>query len=710
MIERLQAESNQVVATDMAKFNLFRLSCMLDDMDGAKFNKVLVSVVCDYIYQRSNERTLLSQCLDYVVRELGIATTGQHLKNVLSKVEYVRTESLKNDVLLSLEVGLYDNLCHTSDANSIEHHARRFLRQETLPENLAEVLVEMIHQSIYENIQGLAGNNVKALLAEEIKGKFPVETIKVFNRFLEYENRAKDNAIFRLFYKALEFAIVTSGKGVKDFTANLFKGKVYLLDTNVIFRLMGIDGVQEQANMEELVTACLHQGVEFRYTAQTYEELRRKREQAVAMLKRFNNQASQLVEDTLIGGDVAIQEGFANQYYRYKKVGVVATPEQYELKLMADFRRFEDLYKLRAVSRDVQVTKRDVEALSQDLFEGKKARRVLRYTGSAAQVDAYNILYVKGARAFNNTSFSDVKCFYLSTDRMLAEILKAEANEQGVSEVLFPAQAFLLHASLSANFKEADYITFTKFLKKSVVGQEFTGVEVVRYVNQVSSFTKDPKAISTLLKAYSDKRYTSARSYDSELTLPTFSEFARTEFETQLDLAHQKAEEAEQERVQQVALSEQARQEQELHNQQQLAAAAHERQVAATERDVATETLQSAILTSTHRHLRNSLRTARLVEASLGMACAAGGVLIKDRVHTGVLLAGIVIVIGLKLIDLFFSAKMGLMKRFWQWLFLTKVHRSDMYHSVATRTQYEQTATTEFNRFASNNLWSVKLE
>lgn len=694
----------------MAKFNLFRLSCMLDDMDGAKFNKVLVSVVCDYIYQRSNERTLLSQCLDYVVRELGIATTGQHLKNVLSKVDYVRTESLKNDVLLSLEVGLYDNLCHTSDANSIEHHARRFLRQETLPENLAEVLVEMIHQSIYENIQGLAGDNVKALLAEEIKGKFPVETIKVFNRFLEYENRAKDNAIFRLFYKALEFAIVTSGKGVKDFTANLFKGKVYLLDTNVIFRLMGIDGVQEQANMEELVTACLHQGVEFRYTAQTYEELRRKREQAVAMLKRFNNQASQLVEDTIIGGDLAIQEGFANQYYRYKKVGVVATPEQYELKLMADFRRFEDLYKLRAVNCDVQVTKRDVEALSQDLFEGKKARRVLRYTGSAAQVDAYNILYVKGARAFNNTSFSDVKCFYLSTDRMLAEILKAEANEQGVSEVLFPAQAFLLHASLSANIKEADYITFTKFLKKSVVGQEFTGVEVVRYVNQVSGFTKDPKAISTLLKAYSDKRYTSARNYDSELTLPTFSEFARTEFETQLDLAHQKAEEAEQERARQVELSEQARQEQELHNQQQLAAAANERQVAASERDAATGTLQSAILASTHRHLRDSLRIARLVEAGFGMACAAGGVLVKDRVHTGVLLAGIVIVIGLKLIDLFFSAKMGLMKRFWQWLFLTKVRRSDMYHSAATRAQYEQAAATEFGRVASNNLWSVKLE
>lgn len=694
----------------MAKFNLFRLSCMLDDTDGAKFNKVLVSVVCDYIYQRSNERTSLSQCFDYVVHEIGITTTRQHLKNVLSKVDYVRTESLKNDVLLSLEVSLYDNLCHTSDANSIEHHARRFLRREELPEELAEILVEMIHQSIYENIQGLAGANVKALLAEEIKGKFPVENIKVFNRFLEYENRAKDNAIFRLFYKALEFAIVTSGKGVKDFTADLFKGKVYLLDANVIFRLMGIDGVQEQANMEELVTACLHQGVEFRYTAQTYEELKRKREQAVAMLKRFNNQATQLVEDTLIGGDLAIQEGFVNQYYRYKKVGVVATPEQYELKLMADFRRFEDSYKLRPVTRDVQVTKRDVEGLSQELFEGKKARRVLRYTGSAAQVDAYNILYVRGARAFNNTSFSDVKCFYLSTDRMLAEILKVEANEQGVSEVLFPAQAFLLHASLSANVKEADYITFTKFLKKSVVGQEFTGVEIVRYVNQVSSFTTDPKAISTLLKAYSDKRYTNARNYEAELTLPTFSEFARTELETQLEVAQRKAEEAEQERVLEILRSEQARQEQELHNQQQLNLAANERQAATNERDAATETINSAILASTHRHLRNSLRTARLVEAILGIACAVGGVLIKDRVHTGVLLAGVGIVIGLKLIDLFFSAKMGLMKRFWQWLFLAKVRQSDIYHSAATRAQYEQAATAEFKRVASNNLWSVKLE
>lgn len=388
----LQTTSKQIVTNGMAKFNLFRLSCMLDDTDGTKFNKVLVSIICDYIYQRDNEKTSLNECYNYVVSELGIATTKQQIKNVVAKVGYIHTEHLKDEVLLFLEVGLYDKLCHTSDANAIEFHAKSFVKHESLPEIKAEILVAMIHQSIYENIQGIAGGNIKLLLSESIKEKFPVEDIIVFNQFLDFESRAKDNAIFKLFYKALEFAIVTSGKGVKDFAANLFKGKTYLLDTNVIFRMMGIDGVQEQANMEELIEACLHQGVEFRYTHQTYEELKRKREQAVAVLKRFNNNVNQLVEETIVDGDIDIKEGFANQYYRYKKTGVISTPDQYELKLMAEFRKFEDIYKLSPVSSNIKIDKREVEALAQELFEEKKIRRARRYTGSAAQVDAHNIL------------------------------------------------------------------------------------------------------------------------------------------------------------------------------------------------------------------------------------------------------------------------------------------------------------------------------
>lgn len=683
---------------------------MLDDTDGTKFNKVLVSIICDYIYQRDNERTPLDDCYRYITGEIGISTTKDHLKNIIANVDYVLTEPINHDILLHLQVDVYDKLCHSSDASSVEFHAREFLRREALPLTSADNLVNMIHQSIYENIQGIASGNVKNLLAEEIKGKFPVEEIILFNKFLDYENRSKDNAIFKLFYKALEFAIVTSGTGVQDFAANIFKGKVYLLDTNVIFRMMGINGIQERANVEELISACLHQGVEFHYTQQTFNELTRKREQAIQVLKRFNNSANALVEDTIISGDINIKNDFTNQYYGYRKIGVVSTPEQYELKLLAEFRHFESIYKLKPVDTDIQIDSSNVEALSHELLEEKKSRGAFRYTGSAAQVDAYNILYVKHKRTTNNFSFSDVKCFYLSTDRTLAEILKSRSKGQGVSEMLTPAQAFLLHTSLSNNPRGIDFVTFTKFLKKNIIEQEFTGVEVVRYVNQVSSMTTDPNTISALLKAYSDKRYTKTSNYEAEFSLPTFSEFAKTELETQLDIAHQRAEDAERAKSEDAERARILLEQEASKSQSQIEIAMNAHNIAAGERDAMVETINSAFGDVIGRHLKTSLGFAKSLEVISTIIIGAIALLVKDKVHSHVLMLGIALLIVVVLANLFFSSKLSYMSRLWKSLFLRRVRNSDMYRAEATRDKYYAAAITNFDKVANNNLWAVKLK
>ena len=93
-------EVHPQIPADMAKFNLFRLSCMLDDTDGTKFNKVLVSIICDYIYQRDNERTPLDDCYRYITGEIGISTTKDHLKNIIANVA-----QFDNDVRTERSVG-----------------------------------------------------------------------------------------------------------------------------------------------------------------------------------------------------------------------------------------------------------------------------------------------------------------------------------------------------------------------------------------------------------------------------------------------------------------------------------------------------------------------------------------------------------------------------------------------------------------------------
>ncbi len=509
---------------------------MMEDNKSKNYNSIIVSLVSELIFENDNKEINREDCYSYIVKDLKIQLQKDLFISIIEKSSnFIHTPN-KNDVGVKLKDEKFAEISSNISNHSIDRYISDYLNKNKLSDDLKPSIEELLYQAIYENINSFTVQNINSLIPLNAKEHYSKEEIEVFNSFLSESNKEKNSVLFNTFLKAVEFAIITSGKGVKEFTKGIFEGKEYLLDANIIFRLLGVGGLERQESLVNLIEQCNHQGIKFYYTNETYQEFKRKVEASITDIKRATeNKSIAILEEMLEEDNVEFNKGFITHYAQCKIEKIVRSPEQYETKIMADFRTLCTKHKLSTLSLNGSLKVRDIDFLQRKLFEKKKEiNEYIFYTKTAAKVDATNVLSVRHLRGQNDYNYSDIKSFYLSTDRTLNGILAKEAGDK-IAESILPSQLFILHNSLSENGDDMDYEAFTKFLQRRTTEFKFTGRQILTYIEEIRNHTTEPENIKEILKAYSDKKYdTSLLDVDVEPEFVSIQEFAESYLDSKL--------------------------------------------------------------------------------------------------------------------------------------------------------------------------------
>jgi hypothetical protein len=515
-------------------FNVFRLNCMMDDNKSANFNGIIVSLVSELLYESQNRGITKTDCYKYITTDLSIDLDFELFNQILEKSKTFEFTPENNDVSIKLTSEKFTKISDKVHFHSIETFIESFVKQNNLEKHLINSIKELLYQSVYENINSFTINNLRSILPEKLRNKYNKDEILAFNSFLDEQNLNKNIALFNVFLKAVEFAIVTSGKGVRSFTKDIFKGKEYCLDSNILFRILGIGGLERKQSLLNLLKSCVHQGIKFYYTVDTYKEVLRKIQASVQTLKKATeNQAIDILEDLYGDEGIEFNNGFISHYAECKIKKEIRSPEQYEVKLLGDLRALSTTLSLDSTVNPTLDIKQ-VESLRNILYEKKQSKKI-RYTKQAAKVDAVNILLVRKQRGLNDYNYSDIKSFYLTTDRTLNKILAKESPER-IVETILPSQLYILHNALSSSQRDdLDYDAFNKFLKKRTTEFKYEGNEVLNFIDEIRNYTADTITIKEVIKSYSDKRYeTSLLSIDIEPEYRSIKEFAETYLDKEL--------------------------------------------------------------------------------------------------------------------------------------------------------------------------------
>lgn len=512
---------------------------MMEDNKSKNYNSILVSLVSELLFENDNVEIDREECYSYIVNDLKIKLQKDLFINIIEKSKILIHTPNQNDVGIKLTDKRFSEINENVKNHSIGKYIDDYLEKENLSKDLKSSIESLLFQAIYENINSFTIQNIESIIPQDAKENYSDIEIKTFNNFLSDSDLEKNTVLFNTFLKAVEFAIITSGKGVSEFTKGVFEGKEYLLDANIIFRLLGVGGIERQKSLINLIEQCNHQGIKFLYTNESYQEFKRKVDASILDIKRATESKSiELLQEMLLENKEDFNQGFITHYAESKIAKQVRSPEQYQTKIMTDFRILCKEHNISTVSLNGNLKNRDLERLQNVLHKDKKdLNEFSKYTKTAAKVDATNVLSVKHLRGQNDYNYSDIKSFYLTTDRTLNGILAKKAGDK-IAETILPSQLFILHNSLSDNGDDKDYEAFTKFLKRRTTEFKYSGKQALLYIEEIRNHTVEPEHIKEILKAYSDKKYDiSLLEIDVKPEYVSIKDFTETYIDSKLKIA-----------------------------------------------------------------------------------------------------------------------------------------------------------------------------
>lgn len=517
------------------KINILRLGCLLQDRDNQDFKRVVLSLIFELIYENSNQDLLTDEIYRAIVNKSKEPIERDFFDTLIANSKSFVITNTESDPLVRLSPEKFIEVEKSISEFSIEPSIINFLSVKNYDEELKEVVINILYQSIYENIYAFNPSNIESLVPDIVKENFEQKELDIFNEFLEFDDPIKNRRLYNQFVKAIEFAILTSGKGVKKFTESIYTDKVYILDTNIIFRMLGVGGVERQETINKLIESCIKQGVKFEYTLSTYQELINTLESSINKIsKAEQSRKIEIIQELVAEAPHFFNDDFIIQYSRLKNERKINSPEQYALELKARFKKLCSDYSIDQANHSIKLETYEIGLFANKLISERKKITSYRYSLKQARVDAFNVLYVRKRRGNNNFNYSEVKSFYLTTDRGLNKIL-SDSPEVIIPATILPSQLFAIHNPLTDNSEEVDYENFFRFIKRRTSEFKHRGRDVFSFIQQAQVYTTDKEEIKSLIVAFTDERYSTSKvEVVNENVLIKFKDFAKTYFDNRL--------------------------------------------------------------------------------------------------------------------------------------------------------------------------------
>lgn len=180
----------------------------------------------------------------------------------------------KGNVLALTEVG--NKKIHIENDKEFEVILNRYIEKYGIGKQ-AEEVKKLIYEFLYNSIR----NNIEALL-NVVKGvgssqelfqleKLDNEDRKIINDFVDWDDEQKNTMLYEIISFAVDYCCLTVKKDKINFST-LLQGKTFYLDTNILFRMLGLNNEQRKETILRFINKCKEAKIKLRITSFTKTE------------------------------------------------------------------------------------------------------------------------------------------------------------------------------------------------------------------------------------------------------------------------------------------------------------------------------------------------------------------------------------------------------------------------------------------------------
>lgn len=491
-----------------------------EDSRGSNRKKTITKVVESFFVVTQNKMIPLEELALAIDREFSLLFHDNEIMVSIEGKHFVKSyshdmDSGYKDTMLCLTEDRYQYLLSIQNENVIYYHIEEFYKHSSLTDegiSLTEYirLIENFLYTIFiqnlEKSQSFFNRTIEmSKLVEQYN--FDNKQKEYINMFLEYDSLEKDRAIFNIGSWAIEYITINGGIDLNSQLNNITEKTLYL-DTNVLFRMIGIDGERRQNRLYEFLRRCHNCGQTLKISKMVMDEYQKSLETGVNHIRRIPDHVKFIKP---------IENSIVQHYYRTNNISIdlfLAEIDTLFKSFVKDLKieiETYDFYKL-ANGKD----RAEIDSCSASIKEYKR-----HMNDYQSKPDASNIVYIKKLRGEHYKNINESKFFFLTVDKTLANW--EQEKSEGCPITMRPSDWLTLLLNYVTRTND-DYKAFVSFIH-TVIHTDHKEPDVVlamlEGISKIASKLENQEEIYTNLISMKYEEMLKIESYDQKV------EFAR---------------------------------------------------------------------------------------------------------------------------------------------------------------------------------------
>lgn len=389
---------------------------------------------------------------------------------------------ISGKVLILTEAG--NKQIHIENRKKFENIIKRYIEKYNISKQTEEVkklIYEFLYNSVQNNIEALlnvaTGTDSSQILAQ-LK-KLDNEDRRIINDFIDWDDEQKNELLYEIISFAVDYCCLTIKKDKANFST-LLQGKTFYLDTNILFRMLGLNNEQRKETILQFVNKCKEAKIKLLITSFTKTETLNSIQYHVRQVKKImqgytgnGNALSRLYDKS------NYEDSFLTVYLAWAmKNGIQGHYDDFHKYLQKEF--YELVNEIRTVDAgNIQIP----EGILESYISWKDGK----ITRENAEYDIKNLIFIDRIRKQkSNTMGWNVGEYLISADHKLIKWADRNFSKENPIAVL-PSVWYSMLLKLQGRAQN-DIKAFSEFIKIRYIQDKPT--ENIQYlINKVCEKT-----------------------------------------------------------------------------------------------------------------------------------------------------------------------------------------------------------------------------
>lgn len=492
--------------------DIFRLAAAIysESNDVVSDAEIQLQIIKCMFVATGNDYLVKSDIISMMLKIYKYHISEDEVDNILRKTKGVFQAITKDgEKAVCLTQSAYSE-CEETQKNNIDSFIDVFITEKEIAD--PEKCKSAIHIYLYE-LTTTNINSYRVLLAGKDGTQFSSSELSVdvsclsdvekqlVHDFLAWDNIAKNAALGNLVYCCLEYCLLINGDSPNSLLKDFIRQREIYLDTNVIFRALGINGVSRQNVVTTFLRKCKQAKLKLLISHSTRTEFFDTIDYYVSQMEHYPRGDIYLgaYEEIADYNIFAFYEGWRQERTQMSLNYFVTYIKSLYLKLIKDF-GIEDDVKIPGTifhSDEFKNVRNRYSASIKSVKQGIKADYLAddyRYSNRDSH-DATVVRYIELLREKS----ADKDIFLASSDRAL-RLWDMNRLDGEYPVVVYPSQLFLILLKTCGR-SDNDYDSFVSFINIRPSSKRVSPENAHIILSGISSITEDISVQKHLVEA-----------------------------------------------------------------------------------------------------------------------------------------------------------------------------------------------------------------